>query len=237
ALYRVVFDIAMEAAIAMGSLVNRTSLPIFARVAGLPGELKAALLWSLQRLASVVCPFMVALMLLAAPLTALLHDSRGHSYAAGALPLRILAAAGILRVTSQLIAPVLLAAGKPGTAAWLSTAALLLLVLGIAAVGASFPARTGLVAIACVWLAVYPPLIVWNVRYLGRHWRIGIGELLRPFLLPAAAIAAMLALARTLALLAPAGAPGFHIATVLMAMLLAYGLLLLVGRLRPRVGA
>ncbi len=237
ALYRVVFDIAMEAAMAVGSLVNRTALPIFARLAGTPGQLKAAVLWSLQRLATVVCPFMVALMLLAAPLTALLHDSHGHSYAAGALPLQILAAAGILRVTSQLIAPVLLASGRPGTAAWFSTAALLLLSAGIVAAGTIFPAPGGLVAMACVWLAVYPPLIAWNVRYLGRHWGITIGELLRPFRVAVVAIAAMLALTAALGLLPLRHAPAFRIASVIIAMLLTYAGLFLHARTRPPAGA
>ena len=47
ALYSVVFGLAMEPAMAVGALVNRTALPVFARVAAAPAQLKAALLLSL----------------------------------------------------------------------------------------------------------------------------------------------------------------------------------------------
>jgi O-antigen/teichoic acid export membrane protein len=118
AVYRVAFGLAMEPAMAVGTLINRTALPVLARVATVPGQLREALLWSLQRLTTLVAPCMVALMLLAVPLTALLHDSQGNSYAGAALPLQILAAAAILRVSSQLLTPVLMSSGHPGTAAW-----------------------------------------------------------------------------------------------------------------------
>ncbi|MCB5943890.1 oligosaccharide flippase family protein [Acidocella sp. KAb 2-4] len=233
ALYRVVFDLAMEPAMAVGTLVNRTALPVFARVAAVPAHLREALLWSLQRLTTLVAPFMAALMLVALPLTSLLHDSQGHSYAAGALPLQILAAAAILRVTSQLLPPVLLASGKPGTAASLSTITLTMLTLGILAVGFSCHTQIGLIAVASIWFAVYPPLLAWGAHYLWRHWQITLAQLLRPFLPPAIGIAAMVAMASALRLLPWGDAPVFRIASVVMATGLTYAGLLLRNRHPP----
>jgi O-antigen/teichoic acid export membrane protein len=194
ALYRVAFDVAMEPAMAIGTIINRTALPVFARAAAIPGQLADALLWSLRRLAVLNAPLMIGLFLMASPLMSLLHDAQGHSYAAAAIPLQILCLAAILRITSQLITPVLVGTGQPGKAAWVSAATLVLLSLGILAAGLHFPARTGIIAVAGVWLAAYPPLLVWSAYYLHRHWQIGPATLLRPFLLPAAAIAGMLAL-------------------------------------------
>ena len=73
-----------------------------------------SLTWSLRRMVTLVAPLMVALMLLAAdPLTALIHDGLGNSYAAAALPLKLLAAAALLRVTSQLLSPVMMGRAGP----------------------------------------------------------------------------------------------------------------------------
>ena len=194
AIYRVAFDVAMEPAMAIGTIINRTALPVFARAAAIPGHLADALLWSLRRLAVLNAPLMVGLYFMAAPLMTLLHDAQGHSYAAAAWPLRILALAAILRITSQLITPVLVGTGQPGKAAWVSAATLGMLSIGILAVGLHFPARIGIIAVACVWLAAYPPLLAWSAWYLRKHWQISPATLLRPFLAPATGIAALLLL-------------------------------------------
>ncbi len=226
AVYRVAFGLAMEPALAVGTLINRTALPVFARVATVPGQLREALLWSLQRLATLVAPCMVALMLMAVPLMALLHDSHGNSYAAAALPLQILAAAAILRVSSQLLTPVLMSSGHPGTAAWVSAATLTLLSMGILAVGCIVHAHDAIVAVAAVWFAAYPLLLCWGVRYLRRHWQITLPDLLRPFLTPGIGIAAMVAMteAVTAALqgVAPNHQPALRIGIVLAAVGLTY---------------
>jgi O-antigen/teichoic acid export membrane protein len=194
ALYRVAFDVAMEPAMAIGTIINRTAMPVFARAAAVPGQLADALLWALRRLAMLNAPLMVGLFLMAGPLMSLLHDAQGHSYAAAAVPLQVLALAAILRITSQLITPVLVGSGEPGKAAWVSAATLVLLSLGILAVGLHFPAHTGIVAVACVWLAAYPPLLAWGAFYLHRRWQISPAMLLRPFVAPAAGIAGLVLL-------------------------------------------
>lgn len=222
ALYRVAFDVAMEPAMAIGTIINRTALPVFARAAAIPGQLADTLLWSLRRLAILNAPLMVGLLLMARPLMGLLHDSQGHSYAAAALPLQILCLAAILRITSQLITPVLLGTGHPGKAACLSAATLALLSLGILAVGLHFPARTGIIAVACVWLAAYPPLLAWGAYYLHRHWHIPPATLLRPFLPPTIAIAGLLLLNFTARYFIHTPGPAPQIAIALAATALAY---------------
>ena len=194
ALYRVSFDITMEPAMAVGTLVNRTALPVFARVVSAKAELAQSLLWSLRRLAILVAPLMAGLMLAAGPLTALIRDGQGNSYAGAALPLKLLAAAGLLRVTSQLLTPVLMASGRPGTAARLSAATLLLLTAGITLAGFCFPARTGVVAVAAVWLGIYPLLLAWGVAYLRRQWDMRLIDLARAFATPLAGIGAVVLL-------------------------------------------
>jgi O-antigen/teichoic acid export membrane protein len=230
AVYRVAFDVAMEPAMAVGTLVNRTALPVFARVASVPAHLREALFWALQRLTILVAPFMAALFLMAAPLTGLLHDSQGHSYAAAALPLQILAVAAVLRVSSQLLTPVLMGSGQPGMAAKLSAATLALLGSFILAAGLLVHGPAGLVAVSAAWAAVYPLLLGWGVFYLYRSWQVRPLALLAPFLPPALAILFMVLFVAGLGQFSWAQAPLPHIALVLVATGLAYGGLFLRAR-------
>ena len=222
AIYRVAFDVAMEPAMAIGTIINRTALPVFARAVAVPGHLADALLWSLRRVAVLNAPLMVGLILMARPLMGLLHDAQGHSYAAAALPLQILALAAILRITSQLITPVLVGSGEPGKAAWLSAVTLGLLSAGILAAGLYFPASTGIVAVACVWLAAYPPLLTWGAWYLHRRWQISPATLLRPFLAPGLGIAGLVLLDIAARHLVHPLGPEAQIASALAATALAY---------------
>lgn len=233
AVYRVAFDVAMEPANAVGTLVNRTALPVFARVSAVRDHLARSLTWSLRRLTMLVAPLMVGLILAADPLTALLHDEQGKSYAAAALPLKLLAAAAIFRVTSQMLTPLMLASGRPGTAAGLSAATLLLLSTGILVAGVSFNAQTGIVAVSAVWLVVYAFLLVWGSSYLRRHWNIRTFELAPAFIEPLVAAGAM-ALVVELALSAAGGTPIVRIGIVVAAVALTYAGLILNARRRQQ---
>jgi O-antigen/teichoic acid export membrane protein len=233
AVYRVAFDVAMEPANAVGTLVNRTALPVFARVSAVRDHLAQSLTWSLRRLTMLVAPLMVGLILVADPLTSLLHDEQGNSYAAAALPLKLLAAAAIFRVTSQMLTPLMLASGRPGTAAGLSASTLLLLSMGILVAGISFDAQTGIVAVSAVWLVVYALLLVWGSTYLRRHWNIRTLELAPAFIEPLVAAGAM-ALVVKLALAATGGNSTIRIGIVVTAVALTYAGLILNARRRPQ---
>ena len=191
AIYRVAFDIAMEPAMAVATLLNRTMLPVLARAAEHRRELAMTLNWSLRRLTLLVGPLMAALMLAAGPLTALLHDAAGISYAAAAGPLRLLTAAAFLRVTMLLLTTAMIGTGHPAAAARLSAAALLLLGAGIVVVGLTVPVRDGLLAVAATWLGIFPPLLAWCCRTLRHSWAIGLAALARMLAGPFAGIAGL----------------------------------------------
>ena len=231
ALYRVAFDIAMEPAMAVATLVSRTALPVLARVAPVRSQVAEVLAWALGRSAVLVAPLMAALALAAGPLCALLHDHAGHSYAAAAIPLRLLTAAALLRAVSQPLATVLIASGRPGTAARLSATMLLLLASGIVLAGLSVPAQAGIVAAAGVWLAIYPLLLAWGARYLRRDWDIDPASLARAVAVPGGGVAAMavvvLATRRLLG-----GGPVIQMELVVAATALVYAGLFLRGRRR-----
>jgi len=235
AIYRVAFDVAMEPAMTVGTLVNRTALPVFARVSLHRDQFVQSLTWSLGRIAVLVGPLMVALILVASPLTAAIHDGLGNSYAAAALPLKLLAAAALLRVCSQLLFPVMMGSGRPGTAARLSATALLLLSAGILTAGLCLPAERGIVAVAAIWLATYPLLLVWGACYLRRNWGIGTATLARTFLAPLIGIAAMVLIVETATFVIGSRAPWVRIGIVLTVTALTYaGLFLHAGKQRQQ---
>jgi len=234
AVYRVAFDIAMEPATAAGTLINRTVLPVFARVSAVRDDLAQSLTWSLRRLLVLVAPLMAGLILVADPLTALLHDEQGNSYSAAALPLKLLAAAALLRVTSQLLFPVVMASGRPGTAAGLSATTLLLLTAGILIAGVSFDSQTGIVAVSAVWLGVYPLLLLWGGIYLRRRWNIRIGELAPAFIAPFVGVGIMVSFVDVVRTLS-GGNPVIQIGVVLGAVALTYVGLFMNTRRSPRM--
>ncbi|TWB41127.1 oligosaccharide flippase family protein [Nitrospirillum pindoramense] len=233
ALYRVAFDIAMEPVMAVGTLINRTALPVFARMAGNLDGLTQSLTWSLRRLALLTAPLMVGLILAADSLTALIHDDNGASYAAAALPLKLLAGAALLRVTAQLLTPLMMASGRPGLAARLSATSLALLSAGIVGVGLLLPAAMGIVAVSAVWLALYPPVLLWGAHYLRGTWGIAAGTVARAFALPVAGIVVMATLVWLLRLLPGSERPAAGVAIVVAAMAAVYGGLFRYDREKP----
>ena len=193
AVYRVAFDIPMEAAVAVGDLVNRTAMPVFAKVSAARELVAQSFVWATGRIVALVGPLMAAFMLCAGWLTVLIHDANGVSYAAAAWPLRILAAAAILRAVFQLLRPLALGTGQPGMALRMWASALVLLTAGVLGMGMIFDAERGIIAIAAVWLAIYPILFVWGGRFVARTCGLDLRELAKSVAPPAAATAAMVA--------------------------------------------
>ena len=213
ATYRVAFDMAMEPAMAVATLVNRTALPVFARAAASGGDLAGILTWSIRRTLMLIAPLLAALFLVAGDLTGMLHDERGVSYAGAALPLRLLCAAALLRVLSQLLPTVMLVTKRPAAAAGLSAATFVLLTAGIFAVGFGAP-RWGIVGIAAVWLAAPPLLLFWGFTFVHRHWRVQAADVWRAVRAPLAGVASMLAVGMI--------SPAPRIATALVALIATY---------------
>jgi O-antigen/teichoic acid export membrane protein len=230
AVYRVAFDVAMQPTSAVGTLINRAALPVFARVAAVREHLAQSLTWSLGRVAVIVAPLAAVMILAANPLTALIHDGRGRSYAAAGLPLMLLAAATLPRIVSQLLYPLLLGAGRPKVALRLSAATLILLSTGFVLVGFSFPASAGIVGISAVWLAVYPLLLIWEARYLRRHWDIRAARLAQALLAPLVATGLLVSMVELARRLIGAAGPWLQLGVILTAAALTYGGLFLHAR-------
>src|ERR1700730_12166643 len=225
--FRVAFDLAMEPANAAGTLINRTALPVFAKVSAVREQLAQALTWSLRKLLAVVSPFAAAIVLAADPITALIRDEQHRSYAAASLPLKLLAAAAVLRVVSQLAYPVMFGSGRPQMAVRLSATTLLLLSTGMLLVGLTVPVASGIVAMSSVWLVVPPLLLLWQARYLRRFCNIGPQDLLRALGAPFVAVAILVATVEVGHVLIGSGSPALELGMILtLAVLACVGLLL-----------
>lgn len=193
AIYRVAFDIAMEPAVAAGDLINRTALPVFARFSTAREKVAQSFTWAAGRIVTLVAPLMAAFILCADPLMHLIHDAQGISYAAAALPLKILAGAAVLRAVYQLLYPLALGTGRPGMAVRMSAATLVMLTTGLVGAGMIFNAQQGIIAMALVWLVIYPLMIEWGARFVARSYGIRRDELVKSVLVPLAATAGMIA--------------------------------------------
>ena len=233
ATYRLAFDVAMEPPLAVSTIVNRTSLPVLAREAARGGDLTAILAWSLGKIAILVVPLLVALVFAAGPLTALLHDAAGRSYADAAGPLAILAGAALVRVMFQPLSTVLVGAGRPGMAARLSLATLIMLACGVVFAGTLLPAASGLLAVSAIWLAIYPGLAVWALRSLRRHEAIAWAPILRAVALPSAAGLGLASCLAILHLAAGPLAPAMSLGLAVLPTAACYGLLRRLARAAP----
>jgi O-antigen/teichoic acid export membrane protein len=225
--YRVAYDLAMEPANAAGTLINRTARPVFAKASAVREHLAESLTWSLRRLLAVASPLAAATILGADAITALIHDGQGRSYAAASLPLKLLAAAAVLRVVSQLAYPLVIGSGRPQMAVRLSAATLLLLSAGMLFVGFTIPAASGTVAMSAVWLVVHPLLLIWLGRYLQRHWNISAKDLFRAFIAPFVAVGILASTVAAGRLLIGSGSPTLQLGMIVtLAALACMGLLL-----------
>jgi O-antigen/teichoic acid export membrane protein len=225
--FRVSFGLAMEPANAAGTLISRTALPVFAKVAAVREQLVQALTWSLRRLLAVVAPVAAAIVLAANPITSMIRDEQHRSYASASLPLKLLAVAALLRVVSQLAYPVMFASGRPQLSVRFAVAALLLLGLGMLLVGLTVPAAQGLVAMSAVWLVVPPILILWQAHYLHRHWGVGVQDLIRASGAPIVAVAMLVLAVETCRHFFGISSPVLQVALVAaLALLTCLGLLL-----------
>ncbi|HEY2591259.1 MAG TPA: hypothetical protein VGI35_06675, partial [Steroidobacteraceae bacterium] len=96
---------------------------------------------------------------------------------------------------------------------------------------------TGIVAIATVWLAVYPLLLVWGAYYLRRRWGIRAAELARTLVPPLVATIVLVAIVKIAGLVLGGVDAGLQTAVVATAAALTYAGLALEARQRgARVG-
>ena len=231
--FRVAFDVAMEPANAAGILINRTALPVLARVAAVREHLAQALTWSLGRLLAVVAPLATGLVLAADPITSLIRDEQHRSYAGASLPLKLLAAAAVLRVVSQLAYPVMFASGRPHLAVRFSATTLALLGCGMLLVGFSVPAAHGLAGMSTVWLVVPPLILLWQAHYLRRFADVGVRDLILASRAPLVAVSLLVLAVEAGRHLLGISNPALQLAMVVTMSVLACMALLRRERMRP----
>src|SRR3984893_4930791 len=225
--FRLAFDLAMEPANAAGTLINRTALPVFAKVSAVREHLAQSLTWSLRKLLAVVSPFAAAIVLAADPITTVIRDEQHRSYASASLPLKILAAAAVLRVVSQLAYPVMFGSGRPHLALPFSAATLVMLSAGMLFVGVTFPAANRVIGMSTVWLVVPPLLLLWQAHYLHRYWNIGARDLIRATAAPFVAVVFLVLAVQAGRHLIGTGNPALQLVMILTLTVLAcMGLLL-----------
>ena len=233
--FRVSFDLAMEPANAAGTLISRTALPVFAKVAAVREHLAQSLAWSLRRLLAVVAPLAAAIVLAADPIMSMIHDEQHRSYASASLPLKLLAVAALLRVVSQLAYPVMFASGRPHLSARFSGLTLLLLSAGMLLVGRTVPAPNGLVAMSSVWLVVTPLLLLWQAHYLYRHLGVRVQDLIQASGAPIVAVAMLVLAVQAARHIIGITSPALQVAVIVaLALLTCVGLLLREPRQRDR---
>ena len=233
--FRVSFDLAMEPANAAGTLISRTALPVFAKVAAVREHLAQSLAWSLRRLLAVAAPLAAAIVLAADPIMSMIHDEQHRSYASASLPLKLLAVAALLRVVSQLAYPVMFASGRPHLSARFSGLTLLLLSAGMLLVGRTVPAPNGLVAMSSVWLVVTPLLLLWQAHYLYRHLGVRVQDLIQASGAPIVAVAMLVLAVQAARHIIGITSPALQVAVIAaLALLTCVGLLLREPRQRDR---
>jgi hypothetical protein len=78
-----------------------------------------------------------------------------------------------------------------------------------------------------VWLAVHPLLLIWQGRYLRRHWNIGAKDLFRALVAPLVTVGILASIVWAGRLLIGSSSPTLQIGMTLTLSVLAYvGLLL-----------
>lgn len=183
--YRVAFDIAMSPAVAIASVLNRTALPVMAR---LRGEERIDLFVTTSgRLAVLMGAVGAIIIASAVDLTAIFQSGE---YAEAALPTQILAIAAALRVLFQLFPDMFNAAGRPVLTFRFGLVSLAVLALCLGVAIAAIGIEDGAVALAVGWLGVYPILIPLAVWASTQGLYLDAGRYLRSLVSPCLAMVA-----------------------------------------------
>lgn len=231
--YRVAFEIAMQPAIAVGSVLNRTALPVMARLRDKQrAELFIDASGKLAVVMGAVCAVIIAT---AVDITAIFQDGE---YAAAAVPTQLLAVAGFLRALYQLFPDMFTVAGAPRLTFRLGLLSLIVLLACLTAALVVIGADRAAIAIAIGWLGVYPILLPVAIRVGAAGFLVRPGEYWLRLAAPlmSALISAMLGL-RLLSLLSPETPLWGRITIVALVVLVIYSFAqLFLGRASKRIG-
>lgn len=186
--YRVAFDLAMTPTIAVSTVVNRSALPVYARLNESPKALLDAFLWTLRSLGVLLAPVTAVLLFAAEDLLTWVNKGR---WLDAAPMVRWLALAALLRCLAQTFPQLFHATRRPALALYdsLLTMVLLLsfLALGLTLAG---PSRGPVVA-AWAWAALYPITLVVLTRMVQTMLPLRWLDLARALTHAAGALGAM----------------------------------------------
>lgn len=172
--YRVAFDLAMTPTLAVSTVVNRSALPVYARLNETPAALLDAFLWTLRSLGVLLAPVTALLLFAADDLLAWVNDGR---WLDAAPMVRWLSLAALLRCLAQTFPQLFHALRRPALALYDSLLTMLLL-LGFLLLGLSLAGQTrGPVVAAWAWTALYPITLVVLTRMAQAFIPLRAGDL------------------------------------------------------------
>jgi O-antigen/teichoic acid export membrane protein len=195
--YRVAFDFAMTPTLAVSTVVNRSALPVYARLSENPKALLDAFLWTLRSLGVLLAP--VTAVLLFVPEDLLRWVNQGRWLDASPM-VRWLALAALLRCVGQTFPQLFHAARRPVLAVYDSLLTMVLL-LSFLAIGLTVAGQSqGPVVAAWAWAGLYPITLLVQTRMAQTLLPLRFSDLARALGHALAALAAMgaAALAHTL---------------------------------------
>lgn len=164
--YRVAFDLAMTPTQAVSTVVNRSALPVYARLNERPRELMDAFLWTLRSLGVLLAPVTAVLLFVPRDLLAWVDQGR---WVDAAPIVQWLAAAALLRCLAQVFPQLFHALRRPALAVYESLLTMLLLFTFLFFGLRGWGHELGPVVAAWAWLALYPVMLLaltWMVRQL-----------------------------------------------------------------------
>lgn len=187
-MYRVAFDLAMTPTIAVSIVVNRSALPVYARLSDTPQALLDAFLWTLRSLGLLLAP-VTALLLFSAE--DLLRWVDGGRWLDAAPVVRWLSFAALLRCIAGTFPQLFHACRRPALALYDSLLTMLILLTFLAAGLILAGATHGPVVAAWAWAALYPITLVVQTRMAQGLLPLRFAHLARALKHPLAAFAAM----------------------------------------------
>ena len=176
--YRVGFEVAMSASMAVLNVVNGAAFPVYSRLAGQKDQLRESFLWTTRGLVVLIGPIAVFLAFAAPNLVPLLGGEKW----AGAVPVvEVLCWAALLRCLAHLTPQLLHAGGRPDLAVYDSLITLLMLAVTFAVCIGFLGEPLGFVSIAWGWLVSYPPILIVLWLFARRIIPLPLRDYLRSF--------------------------------------------------------
>jgi O-antigen/teichoic acid export membrane protein len=159
--YRVAFDFAMTPTMAVSQVVNRSALPVYARLSATPKALLEAFLWTLRSLGVLLAPVTAVLLFAADDLLRWVNAGR---WLDAAPMVRWLALAALLRCIGHTFPQLFHACRRPALALYDSLLTMLIL-LSFLAIGLHFAGPSqGPVVAAWAWAGLYPITLLVQTR-------------------------------------------------------------------------